>query len=537
MQQPSLSCIYSRVEDDNSLYGRFLIGPFAVGQGITLANALRRSLLSELSGLAIVAVEIDGVTHEYSSIQGVRDSVLDILLNIKQIRFTTNLQVNEPQIAYLQIKGPGIVVAKDIKLPNCIQCINPEQYIASLSFDGILRIKFYICRGKNFTATHPNFLGPFIPLEQNNHELAVRQPAAEQPVALRPVTMLPVAKQSIESLPATSSPAVSLPAAPVLDNIYQVIKKKLNKKTVSTRVRSLRKNTTFNEKTPEIYVFSEGLQPAINPSKEGNLLPPAQQEYKSLIRKTSEFRESINPNNELLEYNTYPLKKVKETSKKTKLKPLNYSAKEQILPYRKEEQFFTNDPSPIQFDDFSKNQKRILLPINAVFAPVNKVNFLLETDDELKESRDRIILEVWTNGSIHPREAIHYAAQAFMDVLSPFQEAQKFKQLFPSFKRVFHKSLNKLETDLKKSSRLVKKQNIASLDIANLQLSLRSYTCLKRAGIETVGELLQLSSNDLLLLQNFGERSLEELKVTLNQIGLFLLPTKKENMNNEIISR
>ena len=153
MQQPSLSCIYSRVEDDNSLYGRFLIGPFAVGQGITLANALRRSLLSELSGLAIVAVEIDGVTHEYSSIQGVRDSVLDILLNIKQIRFTTNLQVNEPQIAYLQIKGPGIVVAKDIKLPNCIQCINPEQYIASLSFDGILRIKFYICRGKNFTAT------------------------------------------------------------------------------------------------------------------------------------------------------------------------------------------------------------------------------------------------------------------------------------------------------------------------------------------------------------------------------------------------
>nr|YP_009105857.1 alpha subunit of RNA polymerase [Microthamnion kuetzingianum]AIT94716.1 alpha subunit of RNA polymerase [Microthamnion kuetzingianum] len=411
MQQPSLSCIQSRVENDNSLYGRFLIGPFVVGQGITIGNALRRSLLAELQGLAITAIEIEGVNHEYSTIRGVRESVLDILLNIKQIILTSRLPIEETQIAYLQIQGPGVILAKDIKLPLSIQCINPEQPIASLSFDGILKIKFFISKGKNQKPSSSfDIFGNF-----------------------------------------------------VFQNKYTEIQKKLKQEKIVQESFGNKKI-----KRPLIKQFGKERLP-----KPGNL--------------------------------------------KENLKPLNYSTRNNLLPYNQitENGAFATEAKGAGQKD--KN-KRFLLNVNAVFAPVKKVNFLLETDDELKESRDRIILEVWTNGSILPREAVHYAAKALIELLQPLL----FQCLFSPFKNIFHETSNKLEEDFKKSSK-----NIYSLDIANLELSLRSYTCLKRAGIETVGDLLKLPPNELLSLKNFGQRSLDELKRTLNGIDISLLQPEK----------
>ena len=93
-----LSCIESRVENNTSFYGRFQLGPFELGQGLTVGNALRRTLLSELRGLAITAVEIQGASHEYSALLGVRESVLDILLNLKQVVLTSEFQINEPHV-------------------------------------------------------------------------------------------------------------------------------------------------------------------------------------------------------------------------------------------------------------------------------------------------------------------------------------------------------------------------------------------------------------------------------------------------------
>lgn len=145
-----LSCIESRVENNTSFYGRFQLGPFELGQGLTVGNALRRTLLSELRGLAITAVEIQGASHEYSALLGVRESVLDILLNLKQVVLTSEFQINEPQIAFLQVQGPGIVRAGDLKLPVSIQCVDPEQYIATLSHDAFFSMKCVICQGKNY---------------------------------------------------------------------------------------------------------------------------------------------------------------------------------------------------------------------------------------------------------------------------------------------------------------------------------------------------------------------------------------------------
>ena len=155
MEPLLLSCIESRVENSRNFYGRFQLGPFVSGQALTIANSLRRSLLSEIYGLAITAVEIEGAAHEYSTVAGVRESVLDILLNIKQIVLTSNFQFQEPQIALLEVQGPAIVRSSDIKLPVSVQSVDPEQYIATLLYDGVLKMKFIICRGKNYIVQTP----------------------------------------------------------------------------------------------------------------------------------------------------------------------------------------------------------------------------------------------------------------------------------------------------------------------------------------------------------------------------------------------
>jgi DNA-directed RNA polymerase alpha subunit len=155
MKQFYISCNESRIEHNRSFYGSFSLGPFEGGQSLTIANALRRTLLSELKGLAIVSIQIEGVLHEYSSLPGVKDSVLDILLNLKEIHFFskmpphTNLSML-PQIGYLRVRGPGIVRSSDLKLPPFIQLVDPEQYIATLAEDGFLNMKFVISEGKNY---------------------------------------------------------------------------------------------------------------------------------------------------------------------------------------------------------------------------------------------------------------------------------------------------------------------------------------------------------------------------------------------------
>ena len=146
MSQFFISCKESKIENNRSFYGCFNIGPFEPSQSITIANALRRTLLSELYGLSIVSIEIEGVTHEYSNLPGVKDSILDILLNIKDIvlKKTINTIGIKPQVGYLKIRGPGVVRAAHLKLPPFIQSVDPDQYIATLTHDGFLNMKFII---------------------------------------------------------------------------------------------------------------------------------------------------------------------------------------------------------------------------------------------------------------------------------------------------------------------------------------------------------------------------------------------------------
>jgi DNA-directed RNA polymerase alpha subunit len=139
-----LGCKDSVLENPRSFYGSFSLGPFKNSQSLTIANALRRTLLTEISNIAITHIEIDGVFHEYSTIDGVRESVLDILLNFKQIVLKTSLPLSKPLYGYLNVRGPGIVRASDFKLPPSIHSVDPDQYIATLNENGNLSLKFTI---------------------------------------------------------------------------------------------------------------------------------------------------------------------------------------------------------------------------------------------------------------------------------------------------------------------------------------------------------------------------------------------------------
>ena len=149
IQNKFFSCVESRIQPTGEMYARFHIGIFFRGQGITFANALRRTLLSEMPGLCLTHVRIEGVDHEFATIPGVHQTALEVLLNLKQIVFT----FSEAPISLfslparefkggLHVSGPGRVQAKDITLPHELACLDPEKEIATLHARGELKIDF-----------------------------------------------------------------------------------------------------------------------------------------------------------------------------------------------------------------------------------------------------------------------------------------------------------------------------------------------------------------------------------------------------------
>jgi DNA-directed RNA polymerase subunit alpha len=118
------------------------------GYGHTLGNSLRRIILSSLPGATITQVKIEGVPHEFATVEGSRETVMEILLNLKRVHFV--LHGNEPQTISLTMKGSGEVTAKDFNLPSQVEIKNPEQHIADLSGKAVLEIEATIERGLGY---------------------------------------------------------------------------------------------------------------------------------------------------------------------------------------------------------------------------------------------------------------------------------------------------------------------------------------------------------------------------------------------------
>lgn len=310
MAQFQIECIESKAQTNQGQYSKFVIEPLERGQGTTVGNALRRVLLSNLEGAAVTAVRIAGVNHEFATINGVREDVLEILLNMKEIVLKSH--TSQPQIGRLMVQGPSMVTADLFELPSDVEVVSPSQYVATLAENGRLEMEFRIEKGKGYRA--------------------------------------------------------------------------------------------------------------VDRSRE--------------------------------------------------------------------------DATSLDF-----------LQIDAVFMPVNKVNYSVEDariDGSLE--KDRLILEVWTNGSLTPQEALSQAASILVDLFNPLKEI----------------SLDTIDKEYPTDE-----DPTSQIPIEELQLSVRAYNCLKRAQINSVADLLDYTQEDLLEIKNFGQKSAEEVIEALQKRLGITLPHEK----------
>nr|YP_009504611.1 RNA polymerase alpha subunit [Cyanophora biloba]AWW13788.1 RNA polymerase alpha subunit [Cyanophora biloba] len=312
MTQFQIECVESKVESSCNQYGRFIVEPLELGQGITIGNALRRVLLSDIEGSAITAVRIAGVNHEFCSIPGVKEDVLELLLNLKNIVLKS--YTNEPQIGRVKIQGSSKVTTANFELPSEVEIIHGTQYVATVAENAILEMEFKIEKGRG----------------------------------------------------------------------YKIVDKK----------------------NPEL--------------------------------------------------------------------------------------------NSIDF-----------LPIDAIFMPVRKVNYMVEEiflrNSEIKE---RLILEIWTNGSVTPQDSISQAAEVLLNLFNPFK---------------------KINFENTEDSTEPTEDKISQIPIEELQLSVRAYNCLKRAQIHSIGDLLNVSQEELLEIRNFGQKSAKEVIDALQKRLGISLPKRKTN--------
>ncbi len=302
--------IESEKETLTEMYGRFVAEPFERGFGITIGHALRRVLLSSLTGAAVTAVKIQGVYHEFSTIPGVLEDTTEIILNIKELLL--KMYSEKTKQLTLQVNGPKEVFARDIVTDADVEILNPDLHIATLNKDASLDIMMEVQLGRGY-----------VPAERHAMDIV--------------------------------------------------------------------------------------------------------------------------------------------------------------------------DPQ--------------LIPIDAVFSPIRKVAFHVEnTRVGQATDYDRLILEVYTNGSLQPEEAVAQAANILKDHL----------QIFVNFREEPQPELPEVDEE---RQQLVENLN-RSVD--ELELSVRSYNCLKNANIRTIGELVQKNEPEMLKTRNFGRKSLNEIKEILTSMGLGL---------------
>ncbi|NMB25522.1 MAG: DNA-directed RNA polymerase subunit alpha [Firmicutes bacterium] len=305
IERPKIECVES-----SESYGKYVVEPLERGYGITLGNSLRRVLLSSLPGAAVTSIKIDGVLHEFSTVEGVVEDTTDIVLNLKEL--VVRLHSDGPVTARIEAEGEGEVLAGDIIHGSDVEIVNPDLHIATLDTNGRLMMDIVLAKGRGYVSADRN-------------------------------------------------------------------------------------------KNPD-------------------------------------------------------------------------------------------DPIGV-------------IPVDSIFTPVSRVNYTVE-DTRVGQitDYDRLILEVWTDGSIAPDEAITVAAKIVTEHLKLFIELTD--------------GGHELEIMVEKEEE--EKDRVLEMAIEELDLSVRSYNCLKRAGIDSVEELTRKTEEDMMKVRNLGKKSLQEVKEKLAALGLAL---------------
>ena len=148
MNKIYIKCLKSEKIESGACHGQFIINSLKSGQGITIGNQLRRVLLGDLGGIAISSVRIAGISHEFSTIPGVREDILEILLNLKEVVLKS--YTDQSQIGRVRVQGPAIITSGLFNLPPEIQIIDPRQYIATICNNTIFEMEFIIEYGSGY---------------------------------------------------------------------------------------------------------------------------------------------------------------------------------------------------------------------------------------------------------------------------------------------------------------------------------------------------------------------------------------------------
>nr|YP_009185297.1 alpha subunit of RNA polymerase [Phacotus lenticularis]ALO63610.1 alpha subunit of RNA polymerase [Phacotus lenticularis] len=390
-----ISCNESRIENNKSFYGSFTIGPFEGGESLTIANALRRTLLSQLKGLAIISIQIEGVLHEYSNLPGVKDSVLDILLNLKDIHFYSKLPTQDlallPQIGYLRVQGPGIVRASDLKLPPFIQLVDPEQYIATLAEDGFINMKFIISLGKNYILQKASFQKEPIQYSRPKVENKKVDSTSLSPVFYsgpfsgassskkRRFLLQKINEYFFSSNKELVSPQVFTGSKKGILKNNNYINSALNKNPNFTNSNPLTLDSVFAPVTKVNYIIEYSEHKTIDTSFA----------YSKEVTELSNFLKPLNNLNSVSKAQTvkksvsYPLKG-RENTKVFKSAYSNSSSLVELLEIKKELSYINGSQEYVKPSSIKHN----------------------------------VIIEIWTNGSLHPREALYQGLKNLVQVFS-----------------------------------------------------------------------------------------------------------------------
>jgi DNA-directed RNA polymerase alpha subunit len=537
MSQILISCKESRIENNRSFYGCFNLGPFEAGHSLTVANALRRTLLSECTGVAIVSVMIENVHHEYSTLPGVRDSILDILLNLKELILKKNKNhygvsasralrqssktigarrglgptgqrhksidsvyesVGEsffrPVIGYLKVRGPGVIRAKDLRLPAFIQCVDPEQYIATLGDDGFLNMKFIIMEGKNY------ILGK---ATRDSSLLLKRDSLVQSLTDLIQPAGRPSPKE-FDGVTGSRSRSAKGAEAKRVDDRATIAGKAVGPK--GSEPRAHLHESSFCNNATQLY-----LDAVFNPVTKVNYIIEANE---------NKLVENSNKKYALIEDISALINSTDHLKTAFPFLPVLGG-----LPLK------------------TGNNTKELMEYVANLSTMECTNLYNSLHPLKKESTTHnIILEIWTNGSLHPRDALSTAFGNLSNVFLNLQQTEIMNPVFNDWsaykKTQLAQSANRglgqqppstsnagTEGLPINASALIDMDSLnrtttfsyRGLDISTLNISLRTYTKLKNLGIRQVGDLL---SNWNAISTQVEKKTVKDIIKSLKEINL-----------------
>lgn len=412
-------CISSRIEKKGQLYGCFKIGPFLGHQSGTFANALRRTLLADTSRCTLKAIQIEGVEHEYSSLIGVRESVVDILLNLEKLTFQTAQPITKPQVGFVNFSGPGILRAQHLHLPKGLKCVDPSQYLATLEIDGRLTLKFFFS---------PNW---------NQFASLLKKP--EGPLAIGPCA------PNMQNMQVGGSQLTKVQKRSPLHG---------GQAFHQSRLKSCLNSNTF-------YSLTTGFE---------NKAYKKSKQFANWARKQAQPRQTA-----------------LGQLQKTKLK------------------FYLKD----NLKHLDNSKKKYLFLKNSLCS-VEKAHYTLQSQT-YKSNFDYILLEVWTNGTRHPKTAVFKAMNDILLDLFPFSLGQeKLKVAELPLLRQFSKSRNEL------------REKFLNLEISNFYFDLETSIFFKKKNIHRVLDLIRFLKNpEGPSIPKESQDSIQKFKnFIINQTGL-----------------